>query len=130
MFLSFESQDERRSFGGSAFAELRYCKLNPDTKVKKILSARSVVHWQEDSLYIYADDTDRFVSDYAEIFGDGIYGNLTTGPLDIYGINYYPPARLKDIILNIEDRKPSDWETLSAWLKKATGYNGFYVLGI
>lgn len=35
MFYRFENQEMRRNFGGSAFIEIQYCKLKPETKTKK-----------------------------------------------------------------------------------------------
>lgn len=76
------------------------------------------------------DDLACFYSEYAEIFGDGIYNNHKSGRMDLFGINYYLPIRLKEIIRKIEDRKPLDYAVVSEWLKKCVSFNGFYVLGI
>lgn len=130
MFLSFDNQEARRAFGGSRFAELAYCKLKPGASIRKILSSRSIPNWQNDGLFIYLDDLECFYSEYAEIFGDGIYNNHKSGRMDLFGINYYPPIRLKEIIRKIEDRKPLDYAVVSEWLKKGVSFNGFYVLGI
>ncbi len=119
-FHSFESTEERREFGGSGFIELQYCKLKPSASIKKVLSLRSISYWQSDSLYVYVDDIDCFISGYAKIFGS----------MDAFGINYYLPAQLNDIIGKIEKQKPLDYKVILAWLKKGVEYNGIYVLGI
>ncbi|MCH5162703.1 MAG: hypothetical protein J1G38_04355 [Clostridiales bacterium] len=124
MFYSFEKEDILKA---SAYIEIRYCKLKPKASIKKIVSTRSIKPWEEDSLYAHVDD---IVSDYADIFCGGVYNNLKTGPVDLYGINYYSPDLLKVIIDKIEKRKPLDYEALLAWLKAGEKYNGIYVLGI
>lgn len=130
MFLSFESQEARRDFGSSAFIELEYCKLKPGTKIRKILALRSIPNWQNEGLYVYVDDIECFYSNYAKIFGNGILGNNAAGQMDIYGINYYSPTQLKDIICKVELQKPLDYAVILEWLKKGISYNGFYLLGI
>ncbi len=119
-FYSFESKEARREFGGSAFIELQYCKLKPSASIRKIVSQRSIPYWQNDSLYVYVDDMDCFVANYAEIFGS----------MDAFGINYYSLTQLNDIIDKIEKQKPLDCEVILEWLRKGLEYNGFYVLGI
>ena len=52
LFHTFNSQEERRAFGGSMFIELQFCKLPVGTKNKKIISVDSIVNWQNDSLYV------------------------------------------------------------------------------
>ena len=88
MFHSFKSKEERRKFGGSAFIEIQYCKLEQSASIKKIVSLHALNDWQDDSLYVYVDDIDEFYSNYKEIFNDGIYNNLKKGEVDIFGINY------------------------------------------
>ena len=129
-FYSFESSEERRAFGGSAFMELQYCKLKPSATIRKILSLRSIPYWQNDGLYVYVDDIDIFLSNYAGVFGDGVLSNRTTGSIDEFGITYYSSTQLKDIISNIEKQKPLGYEVILDWLKQGIDCNGFYVLGI
>ncbi len=42
LFHTFNSQEERRAFGGSMFIELQFCKLPVGTKDKKIISVDSM----------------------------------------------------------------------------------------
>lgn len=130
MFYRFENQEMRRNFGGSAFIEIQYCKLKPETKTKKIVSINSVKDWQDDSLYIFVEDIDEFISNYEDIFNGGVYNNLKVGPMDIFGINYYSPNQLREILKKIENKKPNDYMILVDWLKQDFEYNGFYILGI
>lgn len=130
IFYSFESKEERRAIGGSAFIELQYCKLKPNATIRKILSLRSIHYWQNDSLYVYLDDIDIFFSSYADIFGNGVWENTKTGIMDPYGTTYYSSTQLKDIINKIEKEKPLGYEIILDWLKQGIEYNGFYVLGI
>ncbi|MGN0813865.1 MAG: hypothetical protein ACI4MH_01380 [Candidatus Coproplasma sp.] len=118
IFHSFENQEERRKFGGSAFIELQYCTLKPETGIKKTVKSHG--YWADSSLYIHADDIDRFCSCYGEIFGK----------FDVYGVNYYTPAQVKDFVLKIEEIKPMDYEIILNWLKNCEHFNGFYILGI
>ena len=129
IFHSFTSQEERKAFGGSAFLELQYCKLET-AKLAKILSLRALPYWQNDGLYIHLDDMQTFFSNYAGIFGDAVLSKRTTGCMDLHGINYYPPAQLKDCISKIEAQKPLDYEPVLEWLKIGERFNGFYLLGI
>lgn len=130
MFHSFKNKDERRQFGGSAFIEIQYCKLKSKTRIKKIVSIRSVDNWQDDSLYIHVADIEDFYSNYKDIFIDGTYNNLKKGEIDLYGINYYSPQQLIEIIDRIEKLKPQDYKIILKWLKQGFNYNGFYILGI
>ena len=130
LFRVFESQEERRKFGSSAFIELQFCKLPPKTKIKKIVSTHSITHWQNDSLYVYADDIDAFFNEYAQFFNSGTYNNLETGVVDLFGINYYAPSAIDSFITKICECRPVDYECLVKWLNNGKAYNGFYILGI
>jgi len=130
LFHIFNSQEERRAFGGSAFIELQFCKLPFDTKIKKIIKTNSIKHWQNDSLYVYVDDIGTFDQEYSHIFNDGTYNNLKSGAVDIFGINYYKPSLTDSIIEELNKEKPMDYEALIAWLITSKSYNGFYILGI
>ena len=128
LFHRFHSQEERRSFGGSAFIELQRCRLPAGTNIKKLVAVGSIRHWQNDSLYI--SDESLFFQEYRGIFDCGIYGNLESGPVDIYGINYYPPVLTDSIIRRLEEEKPMNYEVLLDWLAASGACNGFYILGI
>lgn len=130
MFHHFESKEARRAFGGSAFIEIQYCNLKQNTPIKKIVSLRAIDNWKNDSLYIYIDDIDDFYSNYKDIFCDGAYNNLKNGDIDLFGINYYSPKQIIEIIDKIEKQKPSDYAVLLEWLKKGINRNGIYILGI
>ena len=130
IFHSFANQEERKNFGGTAFMELQYCTLQPETEIKKIVEVDAHGNWMDSSLYIYLDDIECFCSNYGDIFYGGTYNNLHQGRLDINGINYYTPAQAKEILLKIEGKKPLDYEVISEWLKNGKQYNGFYVLGV
>ena len=128
LFHVFSSQEERRNFGGSAFIEIQFCKMPYGTESKKLVAVNSINHWQNDSLYI--DDENTFYQEYSNIFNCGIYSNLKSGTVDIFGINYYAPSLVDSIIAKLQKDKPSDYQRLIEWLNKAKEYNGFYVLGI
>lgn len=130
LFHIFNSQEERRSFGGSAFIEMQFCKLPFGTKTKKIVAVSSINNWQNDSLYIYVDDIEVFYLEYREFFYCGIYNNLKSGIVDVYGINYYETSLTDSLIERILEKKPKDYEILIEWLNRAKEYNGFYILGI
>ncbi len=76
------------------------------------------------------DDIENFYSNYKDIFIDGTYNNLKKGEVDLYGINYYSPQQLIEIIDRIEKLKPQDYKIILKWLKQGLNYNGFYILGI
>ena len=128
LFHIFNSQEERRDYGGSAFIEIQLCRLPVGTKLKKIVAVSSINDWQNDSLYI--DDVDLFYKEYSHIFHCGIYNNLKSGVVDIFGINYYPPELLDSIINRVNTDKPMNYEMLVEWLKQVKDYNGFYILGM
>lgn len=129
MFYVFNSQEERREFGGSAFIEIQFCKMPFDTKIKKI-TANGMKNWRDDSLYIYADDIEIFFNEYSSFFICGTYNGLKSGIVDIFGTNYYKPDLIDTIAAMILESKPTDYEILIEWLYKAKNYNGFYILGI
>lgn len=128
LFLCFNSQKERRKYGGSKFIELQFCKLPVETEIKDIVAVDNINHWQNDSLYIC--DENVFYREYSRIFNCGIYNNLKSGVIDIYGINYYAPSLLDSVIEKLRKEKPLDYEYLINWLNIAKKYNGFYILGI
>lgn len=130
MFHSFENQAERRAYGGSAFMELQYCKIQNGTPEKKIASVNSVLHWQDNSLYVYIDDIEEFLQDYGPIFINGLYKNIQHGEIDMYGINFYTSSQIIEAINAIESRNPPESSMLINWLKNASQYNGIYILGI
>ena len=119
LFHIFSSQEERRTFGGSAFVEIQFCDLPIGTKEKKLVAINSISHWKNDSLYVYVEDLDTFHQEYNPVFN-----------CDIYGINYYAPSSIDFIIGEINIDKPTDYEKLATWLKEAKQHNGFYILGI
>ena len=59
LFHVFNSQEERRAYGGSAFIEIQFCKLSTKRKVTERVALRSIQFWQNDSLYV--DDEDLFL---------------------------------------------------------------------
>lgn len=128
LFHVFNSQEERREFGGSAFIEMQFCRLPRGTAIKKLTAVESIENWRRDSLYISDENT--FYREYANIFDCGIYNNLESGTVDIYGINYYDPSLTDCIIERIIKDKPADYEVLIEWFRRSKAYNGFYILGI
>lgn len=128
LFLTFHSQEERREYGGSAFIEMQFCKLPVETGIKDIVAVRNINNWQNDSLYIYDDNV--FYKEYSPIFNGGIYNNLKSGIVDVYGINYYAPVLIDSIFEKLHRKKPVDYEVVSDWIEKAQKYNGFYILGL
>ena len=128
LFHIFNSQEERRNYGGSAFVEIQFCKLPSGTATDRLVAADSINNWQDDSLYI--DDENVFYKEYSSFFDCGIYNNLKCGTVDIYGINYYAPALIDSIIERLRREKPVDYEVLIEWLIKSRRYNGFYILGL
>lgn len=128
LFYKFNTQDERRLFGGSMFVEIQFCKLPPSTQIRKIVKVNSIKHWQNDSLYI--NDIETFAREYSQIFNCGVYNNLKKGIVNLYGINYYEPSLIDSIIADLQIYKPLDYEILIKWLTKSKDYNGFYILGV
>lgn len=104
--------------------------MKSETEIQNLIAVSSLNHWQDDSLYIYLDDIERFVKEYSDIFDCGIYNNLRSGLIDIYGINYYKPDLVETILSRILRNKTTDYEVLIEWLNRAKCYNGFYILGI
>ena len=128
LFHSFNNQDERRAFGGSDFLELQYCQHKNGTKTKRIVN--KIDHWRNDSLYVCGDDFDAFYKNYKDVFKNGTYNNLKSGNIDFFGINYYLPEQVEEMIKIIEEKKPEDYKTVLDWLVKAKEFNGVYVLGV
>ena len=128
LFHTFFSQSERRDFGGSAFIEIQFCKLPVRSSIKSIVDVSSIKNWKNDSLYV--SDENAFYQDYGQIFDCGTYNNLETGPVDLYGINYYPASITDTIIERIRESKPADYTVLIDWLERTKDYNGFYILGV
>lgn len=130
LFHTFSSQEERRTFGSSDFFELQFCRMPQKTEVEIIVAADSISHWLDDSLYVSGEDGSAFIQEYGGIFDCGIYNNLETGTVDLYGINYYGPDFIDTAIVKLLSIRPIDYETLVEWLNTAQKYNGFYILGV
>lgn len=130
MFYSFATQEERRAFGGSDFLELQFCRIPPGTDIEVLVAVDSIMHWLNDSLYVSGDDMNAFWEIYSPIFTGGVYNNQETGPVDLYGINYYSPELTETIAARLRREKPSGCGKLLEWLTQAKQYNGFYILGV
>lgn len=130
MFRKFNSQDERRNFGGTAFIEIQYCELKPSFKINKIVLVNNIKHWNNKSLYIYIDDIKEYLILYKEILGNGVYNNLKEGYVDEYGMNYYSKEKIEIIKNKLKKIKPKEFEILLQWLEDGKNYNGVYILGI
>lgn len=128
MFLTFTSQEERRDYGGTSFIEIQLCRLPDDTSIESKVDPCNIENWQDDSLYV--EDEKNFYESYSSIFDCGTYSDLEEGPVDLYGINYYYPDQIESLIAELEDERPEDYQILADWLEYASGYNGFYILGI
>ena len=128
MFLKFASQDERREYGGTGFIEFQFCNLPEGTPVQTILALDNIVFWREDSLYVRGDSP--LYAEYKNIFGKGIYNNMSEGLFDYYGITYYKPEQIEEIVNRAGEYKPDGYKILIGWLKEAKQYNGFYILGM
>jgi len=130
LFHTFATQEQRRKAGGGDFIEFQYCRCDDRTPLQKIISADFVNHWQADSLYVHGDDWERFISDYGAFFTDGFYNNALQGPVDLCGINYYPPQQVRQIVQRIKVQLPCDAAALLEWLEQAADCNGIYILGL
>ena len=128
MFYIFHSQEERRAFYGGAMLEMQFCKMNPAYGMEELVAVDNIAHWQDDSLYVA--DENLFYQEYGHIFTAGVYNNLASGPVDLYGINYYAPEQTASMIEKIRAEKPCGYELLTDWLEKSRAYNGFYILGL
>ncbi len=129
LFLKFENSEARRAYGGSAFIELQYCRLDTNV-ISDCVNIDNLTHWQSDSLYVYFDNLDKFYKEYSSAFLEGLYNNSERGSIDLYGMNYFLKEQLPDIIARIEESRPTDYKTLLEWLKAAQDCNGIYILGI
>ena len=134
MFLKFDSQDDRRKYGGSCFVELQFCKLPRESSLKEILGG--IEYWRDDSLYVHGDSP--IYQEYKDIFGFGILDNgvedgeenVEEGLFNYYGVTYYKPELIDEIIERARDARPDGYATLIAWLEEAKQYNGFYISGL
>ncbi len=130
MFLNFNAMVECCEQTDSAFLEIQYCRLPRSEPLKSIVSVNSIKHWNSSSLYVYFDDLDDFYREYANIFQDGTYNNLSDGKIDIYGINYYNAEKVQAIVKRMESMKPKKYEILLEWLNDNINQNGIYILGV
>lgn len=128
LFHRFNNQEERRMFGGSDFLELQFCQHKSGTSIKRIVN--KIENWHNASLYISGDDMDTFYKCYKDVFKNGTYNNLKSGDIDFFGINYYLPEQVEEMIKTIEEKKPKDYIIVLEWLNKAKEFNGIYILGV
>ena len=99
-----------------------------ETLFNEIVAVENITNWQNDSLYVH--EIADFISIYGKYFDDGIFNNLKSGSLDVYGINYYYSDFVKRLIERLLNDKPAEYNQFVNWLKQAEKYNGFYILGI
>ena len=130
LFHSFQSQAERREFGGSDFIEIQYCRLPEGTSLREIVSIDAIKHWKDDSLYISGDDMDLFYQSYGDIITGGVYNNGDRGPMDLFGINFYSREQTNEIMERLAEEKPPEHQILCRWLQADEQSLGFYVLGV
>ena len=130
LFHLFQSQSERRNFGGSDFIEIQYCRMPQESTICEIVNLDHIEHWKNDSLYVYGDDTDIFYQNYESILTGGIYNNLESGPVDLFGINFYSHEQVPLILERIKTERPKDYKIFQDWLGEGKQYIGFYVLGV
>ena len=130
LFHSFQSQAERRKFGGSDFIEIQYCRLPKGTSIREIVSVDAIKDWKDDSLYIFGDDMDLFYQSYGDIITGGVYNNGDRGPMDLFGINFYSREQTNEIIERLAEEKPPGYQIMCRWLQSDEQSLGFYVLGV
>ncbi len=130
MFLKFESNEQRRAYGGSCFIEIQHCKMPPNAEPSKVVSVDELHHWELSSLYIFDDDMGRFYDEYKDILGEGLYNNQNEGALDCSGINYYDREKTIKIIERLKKCDSEDSVTFLSWLMDGCNHNGFYILGV
>ena len=116
LFHVFRSQSERKDLGGSDFIEIQYCRLPTGATIHEIDSIDSIVHWKNDSLYILGDHMDVFDQNYGAIITGGIYHNEETGPMDLFGINFYSQKQAASIAERIKAERPLEYSVLLDWL--------------
>ena len=109
---------------------MQYCRWKPGTEIERIISVDAIENWKDDSLYIYGDDDNKFISHYGNIFTGGVYNNGKSGVVDIYGINYYSQELTELILEQVKGMKLFNDPILLGWLETAKKYNGFYILGL
>ena len=126
----FLTDIERKRLGGSCFIELQYCRLPAGTPLPKLVSVGAIRFLKADSLYVSGDDQNDFFEAYKDILTGGVYNDLKTGAVDLWGINYYSPEMTDTLIGRLSSAKPPEYERLIGWLKAAASGNGFYVLGV
>lgn len=130
LFHTFSSKEEMGSYGGSGFVELQFCCMPFQTDIKNLVDIKNIQNWKDDSLYIISDDVEKFEQEYSCFFDCGVYNNLKSGAVDLFGVNYYKSDLIDGIIERLNKKKMTDSEVLIEWLDKAKSYNGFYILGI
>ena len=124
-FITYK--EKQSSYGNVTLIEFSFCKWKESEKIKKIVN--KIFSRQEDSLY-FAGDVKEFLETYGEVFNCGIYNNLQTGIVDVFGINYYKKNCINDCMQKIKNNRLQGYEIVISWLEQALQYNGFYIVGI
>ena len=60
LFHTFDTQEERRNYGGSAFIEMQFCNMSTQATTKELVDVGNIQNWKNDSLYVYIDDDKAF----------------------------------------------------------------------
>lgn len=124
----FIENTERKK--GTEYLEFQICRKNIDTNIDDLIDTKKISFWEESSLHVNLEQVEEFINVYGCYFDNGIHADKTKGELDIFGINYYPVDKAKNIIKAISKDRPKNLEKLLTFLKKAENENGFYILGI
>lgn len=127
LFHTYSSMQAHRRAHDSAYMEIQHCRMDAAAPLAEIVATDSLRHWQKDSLYVHFDELDTFFSAYGAIFGSGVYNNLQSEPIDPYGVNYFSPDRVREIVARLQASDAPERDVLAAWLQDA---RGVYVLGI
>lgn len=127
LFHTYSSMQAHRRAHDSAFMEIQHCRMDASAPLAEIVATDSLRHWQKDSLYVHFNELDAFFSAYGAIFGCGVYNNLHSGPIDPYGVNYFSPDRVREMVTRLQASDAPERDVLAAWLPDT---RGMYVLGI
>ena len=71
-----------------------------------------------------------FYRHYGSIITGGIYNNKESGPMDLWGINFYSRKQAAFFLDCIKIDKPPEYQVVQKWLQEVEQYIGFYVLGL
>lgn len=115
-----------KDIADTTYIEFQYCKSSDPAEHLE----RGLEFWEKDSLLVHMDNEQALYDNYSKFLKSPNL-SVANGSFDQNGIYYYSKERAQEILEQINEEKPMDYDIFASWLiKAASNHNGFYVSGL